>query len=950
MSRGFSCALRFTLALFVFVSADVFAQNALYKPFTFFRVIQTEHFEIVFPKESESSARILAGYADRVYDHVSSLLGIEVPGRIPVSLSPHTDMFNGYYSMIFNHIVLYDTPLDIEWTSFKNNLENLFLHELTHAVSLNSRAPQYKFWHKVFGNFYSPAYLLAPQFMVEGVTVSFESRNGTGRANDPRTKQYLRQAVYENKFLTPFQASGVYDRPMRPNGYWYEYGGLFSQWLIQNYGMEKYAQLWQKMGNDAAFSFFVYRSDYYRIFKKVYDIDFLDAWKEFSALFVLDEMEINENELSPKKYNYFSEREYFTSGLVSKENKLYFIENSSAKIGVYDTLTGKTKTFNAASGAYDIDVSADGKVMLLSGYRYIEDRAGAIVTEHRTKNGHKTGRTIKGLARARYFRDGVIGLRSDLHNTLIVYENFKGESEVLFTGNENLMFSGPQAVDNDRIVFIAGRDGKRELWLYNYVSRELFKIENKLDDNKYWAYIRGLGVSQGKLFFSYNSDDKMYKLAVIDLETMQAVFNCREFSGGVFNPVSANGSVYYFATFVSRNSLMRFPEPADSFSGNRIDLRLVKLDSQNYKTENEPPAELATVNEPPYDGPSKPYIGLRYMNPFKLWFPMPLIRVFSDGDPLLRLDGGGIFSVMADPPDRNLIYFLVYYDAPYKMAMVDRFSWQNTSMGFPITLNFSDKVMEDGDDIYRYTNASITGSLNWTGDQWNNQILLGGGYVRNAGYGNGKSAYEWEKTGSGFYMQTGFVFSYRRASLQFSGASLTDSFEPRMDLIFRVSTRTRFPLSFTLFGAYDERGMNLHGVSNTFSSTAIEGLALKEYPNLSGLDLLWLGGGEIGIGLFSLEIQKNISHLYFNRFFGSLSVRNQIYDSKGHPDAEGIKINNFHLSQSLGLKLGIKTSFFPFVKIPVSVEPFVFGAWKFSNVITGRGFPWFVDVGISASF
>jgi len=938
MKRIFLCILP---VLFLFFSASTFAQSTLFKPFTSFWVIQTDHFDIIFPKESEPSARILASYADRVYDHVSSLLGIDVRDRIPVTFSPHTDGFNGYYNHFFNHIMLFDTPLDIEWTSFGNNLEQLFLHELTHAVSLNTRSPFYDILHRIFGGWVVPSLINTPKFMVEGVTVSFESLDGSGRANDPRIKQYLRQAVYEDKFLTPFQASGVYDRSISSgSGYWYEYGGLFSTWLQQTYGMEKYSRLWQEMGKLADFSLFVYRSGYYRIFKKVYGIDFLDAWNDFSASFALEGLEINNDELSSKMYRYFSEREYFINGLTARGNNLYFIESSEAKIGVYNTLTGKTQAFNADSGAYDFDVSADGETMLLSGYHSVEDRAAAVVTEYRTDNGRKTGRAINGLYKARYFRDGVIGIRSALHNNCIVYENFNGESEVLFKGNDKLMFSGPQPVDDERIAFIVSREGKRELWLFNYISRELFKIENTSDDNKYWEYMRGLSVSEGKLLFSYNSDDRMYKLGVIDLETMQAALSGRDFSGGVFNPVSADGTVYYLAAFVSRNSLMRFPEPVESLSGNRIDLRLSKLDGGNYET----------ASEPQYAGPSKPYIGLRYMNPFKFWLPMPLIRYSSGNDSFFRLDGGGILSLMADPTDRNVVSLLAYADIPYKMAMIDQFSWQNTGMGFPLELNFSDKVVESGNRVYRSTSASLGGGVHWTGDQWNNQVWLGGGYYRIADDESGKSAYEWEETGSSFFMQTNLFFSYRRLSLQLTGISLTNSFEPRLDMIFRASTRTRFPLYFTLFGAYDKNGMDLHGISNTFGSRPIEEFTLKEYPHPGDLDLFWLGGGEITLGLFSFEIQKNLSHLYFNRFFGSLSIRNQIYDSGGHPDAEGIAINNLHLVQSLGLKVGMKTSFFPVIKTPMSVEPFILGIWKFSNTITKKGIPFGVNIGFNVSF
>ena len=928
----------FILALFVFVSTSAFAQNpsVLFKPFTSFRVIQTEHFDIIFPKESEESARLLASYADNVYDQVSSLLDIKVRGRIPVTITPHTDSFNGYYSPLFNHIMLFDTPMDVEWTNFENNLKKLFLHELTHAVSMNTRSPSYERLYRVWGNLYTPALWNAPLFMVEGVSVSFESLDGTGRANDPLTKQYLRQAVYENKLLTPFQASGVYDIP--PNGYWYEYGGLFSAWLQKNYGLEKYSQLWKEMGTDGKASLFVYRSDFYSIFKKVYEVDFLDEWKKFGASFALDDLETNKQELSSKKYSYFSEREYFIRSLTARKNNLYFIETSEKKIGIYDTMTGKTKTFNADSGIYDIDVSADGKKMLLSGFTYIEERAAAFAAEYKTDNEWKTGVAFNGLGKARYFRDGVIGIRSALHNNRIVYEKFDGESEVLFTGNEHLMFSGPQALDDERIVFIALRDGKRELWIFNYVSRELFKIENTQDDNEYWTYMRDLNVSEGKIFFCYNSDDRMYKLGMVDLETMQAFFSGRDFSGGVFNPVSSDGNVYYLATFASRNSLMRFPETADSLSGNKINLRLVKLDNQNYKT----------IPAPSYTGVSKPYIGLRYANPFRLWFAFPLIRLSEEG--ALKLDGGGIFSLMQDPLDMNSIYFLAYADVPYKMAMIDLFQWQNTSMGFPIKLTLSDKVMEEEDNTYRYTNAALLGSITWTGDQWNNQVSFGGGYYRTAGFQYGKGAYEWKESEGGFFAQTGFLFSYREVSLQFNAATPTNSFSPRLDMIYRSTTKTRFPLFLNLFGAYDKKGMDMHGVSNIFGETIIKEFALNEYPNHSGLELFWLGGGELGIGLFSLDIQKHLSHVYYNKFFGSLSLRNQIYDSGKYPYAEGVKINNLHLAQSLGLKIGMKISFFPIVKNPMSLEPFILGTWNFSNAITGRGSLMSVNLGINGLF
>ena len=939
------------LALFVCLSVPATAQ--LFKPFTSFRVIKTERFDIIFPEESESSARLLASYADRVYEQVSSLLGIEFPGRIPVTLAPHTDMFNAYYtSFPDSYIVIYDTPMDLEWTNFANSLESAFLHELTHAVSMNSRSKFYRVLHRIFGNWASPAIIYAPLFMVEGVTVSFESLTGFGRANDPLIKQKLRQAIHEGKFLTPFQASGVYDLPGQ-EGIWYEYGGLFSAWLQQTYGMEKYAELWQALGKYSRFSFFVYRSGYYRAFKRIYGVDFMDSWKTFSASLALNDLEENPDELLPKEYRFFSGKRNSISALAARENSVYVLNGAEGKISVYDTLTGGIRAFNTDALSYDIDVSPDSSVLLVSGYHVTGERYRAVVTEYRTDSGRRTGRTIQGLYKARYFRDGVIGIRSTLHNTCIVYEDFDGGSEVLFRGSEELLFSGPQALDNERIVFVAARKGVRELLLYNYVTGELFRIESSSGDDEYWRYMRGLGVSEGKLFFSHNVDDRMYKLASIDLGSMQAVFSERDFSGGVFYPVSANGEVYYRGAFFSSDGFLRFPETAASISGTRNEISLVKADNEDYGILAAP-----KTSEVVYSGAPKAYHSFPYMNPFKFWLPIPLYRITeTDGKINFSLDGGGFLSLMTDPTDRNLITLMAFADIPYRMAQAN-ILWRSTVPGFPLTAQFSDMVLTDSkNDPYRDTRGSLSGVFSWEQGRRYHGFSLGGSYARIAYNDGGESAYTWKETENVFFLSAGFTLSSLRrrqhelfgTGLYFGirGLSVVDSFAPRVEGMLQASMEMRFPLSLALYGAYDSRGMDLHGVSVTYGQPAAAGIASEEYSHPAGLNLNWLFGGEASVGLFSLEIQKNLSHAYFNRFFGTLSLRSVLYDSKGHPDTEGIMINDMHLAQSLVLKLGLVTSFIPIKNIPIFIEPNIWVAWKFSNTITGKGLPWDFGMGLN---
>ena len=930
------------LVIFLWVLTPIEAQSTLFKPFTSFRVIQTQYFEIIFPQESEPSARHLATFADDVYEQLSTLLGIELQRRLPVIFTPHTDLRNGYYNPISSpHIVIFDTQEDLERSHSDNNLERIFIHELSHALSLNSRSPFFRGMHRVFGNWVLPTAINAPQFMVEGVTISIESLSGFGRSNDPRVRQYFRQAIHEDRFLTPFQASGVYDIPIRES--YYEYGGLFSSWIQEMYGMEKYAELWQAMGGRFYFSFSVYNSGFYRIFRNVYGINFIDAWEAFRVSLTLEGLETNNDELLPARYRYFSQRDSFIQGLEARGTDLFF--RSEGKLHIYNTRTGDLKAFDT-DPAYDFDISLDAGTYLLSSYRSVSSwlspalgRHEAVVTEYRTDSRRRTGRTIQGLYRARYFRDGVIGLRSDLHNTLVVYEDFNGNSEVLFRGNQRLMFSNPHALDDERIVLIASLSGKRELWLYNYISNELYRVECESGDNDYWAYIRDLSVSNGKLHFSHNSDDRMYKLGLVDLESMQGVFNQRDFSGGIFNAVSVEEDIYYLGAFNRRDRLLRFPETAASITGESRNLVLIALDTQNYQ-DKLIEAENSGLF---YSGLTRPYYSIRYMNPFNTWIPLPLIR--SNGS----LGGAGLLSIITDPTDRHLITLEAYADIPYQMAMINTLSWQNTIAGFPMTLSFSDRVIESGNDPYRSTNFNLSSSLRWSNRAWNYNLSLAGSYILNTDFEEGKSAYQWGEMESGLAVSTGLSLSYRRLGLQLSGSSFVHSFEPRLDGIFSASMASRFPLSFYLFGAYDERGMDLHGISSTYGSTLVPAYTLREYPHPENLNLNWLGGAELRMGLFSFNVQRNISHAYFNRFYGRLALRNQIYDSQGHPDAEGLIINDLHLAQSLLLRLGMVTSFFPVVKYPAYLEPYVLGAWKFSNTISGDGFPWYVSFGLNLS-
>jgi hypothetical protein len=961
------------LAAFLFFSGAG-AEAQTFKPFTSLRVIRTDYFDIIYPEASAPTALALSLEADSIYERVSSLLGISLDRRIPVTITPHTDQFNGYMNPLpYPHIVLYDTPMDIGWTSFENSLESLFLHELTHAVSLNSRGPFLKGLYRVFGGWVYPTGFTAPQFMIEGVTVSFESLDGFGRANDPLVRQKLLQDIYEDAFLSPFQAAGVYEYPHAQAAY-YEYGGLFSAYLQRKYGMEKYAQLWQAMGSGYHFSFFFYNNGYFYTFKEIYGLPFLEAWNDFKETLIAETAfkTIEENPLRV----YEGLRGSGAGGralidaVAAGGGRVFILDGKARKLMAFDPDSGKARVVLPVDNtAYALDVSADGERLLVSSYRYTGRLARAVVTEYRADGGRE--RAWKGLYSGRYFRDGVIGLSSTLHRNNMVFRSVSGE-EVLLRGNAELLYANPTALNDTWIAFIAARRGVRELCLYHYPTGAVYTFRSDSEEGEdKWRYIRFLQTSQGRLFFSFNHDGGMYKLGMIDLEglgedappdTLEAVFTLRNFSGGVFWPVMVEDAVYYRGTFSAWDALLRYPETA--LTGLRVPLALLPWTPAERAAAGPAGAALAgpdTGGESagPSGAESRRYFPFSYLNPFRLWLPLPLVRMTGNG---ASLDGGGLFSFMSDPADTNLLFLFAYMDARSLMA-VTNLQWTNLSLGFPLNISFSDDIDKTQPVSYRKTRGTVSGALSFGLGNERRRLELnpGLGFSLAAPDSGDSAAYTWEYGELYYHAMLGAgVSNLRRFNWELfgQGAALKVYSRlllnlpgiPRFEGILQTAFEPYLPLKLSLYGAWDENGMDLYGNSKYYDTVAFSSVASVEYSSKGLSALRWLGGGEAELRLFSLDFQKSLSHLYINRFFGTLAYRGVLYDDQGILGAEGTCLGDLRLGQSLIFRLGATASTILVTALPVRISAWVWGAWKISNTNDGKNNDFVIGPGFSVVY
>lgn len=915
-------------------SAPTLAAQTL-RPFTALRVIQTEHFDIIFPEASRRSAETLASFADAEYGRVSSLLGIEFKGRIPVTITPATDEFNGYCAPLpYTHIVLYDTPMSIEWTAFDDTLEKLFRHELTHAVSLSTRSPLMETLRGIFGGWVYPAMLNVPAFMTEGVTVSFESLDGFGRANDPLVKEKLRQALRERKFLSPFQAAGAYDESHIASGA-YEYGGLFSAYIQRRWGMDKYARLWKAMGSELRLSLDYDRHGFYKLFSEVYGLDFEKAWADFADSLVLTGLEENEGE-----------------AILAGEIRLGPLDSSGGRVFAYEALSRQvlaidperrkvTGRFTPAESVASLDVSEDGKRILVAGYRYEGELASAAASEYDALTGRPTGRAWKGLFEPRYFREGVVALASDLHVNKIVYRGDDGVQRTLLEGRDDLVFSTPEPVDSNRIAFIVAIRGLRRLGLYDFrTGRASLATTSLPDDAERWRYMRDLQASGGRLFFSYDHDDRMYKLGVVNLdfgEAANVIFEERDFSGGVHAMAELGGRVFYRAAFADSDALLRYPTTLADLAGSKAPLAFEEWHEGDPKPPLPSVREGATTRE-------RGYSPLPYLNPFRYWIPLPLTVTTGD-EP--QINGLGIASYMTDPFDLNSINLAIGADWRHMMAYFD-LSWTSLGLGLPISLQASDSIEYASGEAYRASRLSASLSLarGLGGESLylslNPQLSLA---LFAQDPADGSSAYSWSyeapfviaggKIGLSTMRQYKWELFPQGYSLTALGLTSFGSTSARFEGLAKGGLKLFFPFRASLYGAWDENGIGIDGASPVYGEALFSAMASTEYAKESPTRLSWLAGGSVDAELLDISTQTNLSHLYVNRLFGTLGWRGVTYDA-GSADSSyaGSPLwGNVRLAQSILARAGAVITLAPAAMLSIKLTPNVWVAWKLSDLL-----------------
>lgn len=542
---------------------------------------------------------MLYAHADRYAEEISTLLKTKITKRIPVYLIAKNQLLNAYFSVLpYNHIVLYDSGIfDSQLSNLKDNILMVFYHELTHAISLNIRSPFWQGMSSVFGDALSPNMLWSmPLSFIEGVTVSFESRRDMqGRLNDPLVHHFFSQNKIEKK--SPSWQEAASSKNIYPYAKWsYLYGGAFSLYLQEKYGMENYARLWHRGGRFGFFRDFTIRQK----FKKIYATSLDSAWQDFlSALTIPKKVVVNANRIDKAKKK---EKKLYKTMTTCKD---YLVWKDSEKHAVFvqktDSLKeSKTKKlFDADSYLHRLSCSQDGNLLLVSTMRSLASHPQNIVRVfdmQKKKFLREVYKSVRdaGFANSKAIEKDsskyaryIVGIRQESQKMELVlidrfsfYYNKKSKNKkpykekILLTAGEGESFASlynPSFVGKGQIAVIAANGMQRKILLIDAFAKQ--PLENlvilPLPKNvQAMRYLQSVFTSQGwMLTFSFvpsleDLGNHFYRLAVYNRQSKQLSLQQQDFSGGVFSAVAQKNNIYYIARFAHSDAILELPKDA----------------------------------------------------------------------------------------------------------------------------------------------------------------------------------------------------------------------------------------------------------------------------------------------------------------------------------------------------------------------------------------------------
>lgn len=537
-------------ATFVFVVAmsSLFCKEKIFHA-------ETKFFDIIFDESSRNSAMEISGYADEMLEELCSEYKVEPDFKIPLVITPRTENFNAYFTNYnYNHLVIYDTTPGESMMNYRNTLKSVFTHELTHLVSTNAKNGFWKAVGKIFGDIYNPGnYITMTSFFSEGAAVAKESKNGDGRLNDGFFLHDLRQAKLNGKFPGYTDSFGA--RTIYPYGSAsYLFGSAFTEYIIEKYGMDKYAEFWHRGINSN-------RLTPVAVFKKTYGLSMKKAWKDFYNSIDVEGLEKDPDEIEGIEKADFENRSlHLYSVLGMKDGEKVILDETTGSIFV-----GHRKLFTK-TGLVTARLSSNGKYIAAiftdQNHLDVKMRAGFFEIE----KGHWKNLEGTGIKQLCIFEKN--------GKEFIACVKNHSQGSILEIMNMDRDFSLVASLDfsADEIPYSLCGNGNGDIWFllkeelnFSLCRANFNNLDKQIEINrfrlnsikpKHLSLCEG-NVGKTTLLFSYTEGKSFPRLAMAECKGNELNLSLLEknISGGIYSPVMNGNKILYAARFYTEGAV-----------------------------------------------------------------------------------------------------------------------------------------------------------------------------------------------------------------------------------------------------------------------------------------------------------------------------------------------------------------------------------------------------------
>jgi len=244
------------------------------------RILETEHFRVLYHDGLESTAQRAAGIGEAAWDAVTELYDYRPDGPVRIILKDYDDYANGAAYFYHDAIEIWTSPLehDFEMRGTSDWLRNVITHEFVHIISLGAARKGSQRVPALFAEYFGykgeenrddiltgapnllsvapVANTVVPMWFAEGVA-QYQTRTVHHDRWDSHRDMILRTAVLDSTLLS-LEDMGVFGKRGFGNEFVYDHGYGFVRYIADTYGDSALPAIcrqvgrWQTMNVNAA--------------------------------------------------------------------------------------------------------------------------------------------------------------------------------------------------------------------------------------------------------------------------------------------------------------------------------------------------------------------------------------------------------------------------------------------------------------------------------------------------------------------------------------------------------------------------------------------------------------------------------------------------------------------------------------------------------------------------